>query len=84
MTHLLKTWPEYYDQVAKGNKKFELRKDDRPFKVGDNIVLQEYIMDGDNSRYTGAVLYRRIRYILRDAEGFGLKKGYCILGLDHI
>lgn len=80
MTHALKTWPIFYKAVVNGEKTFELRKDDRPFKSGDKLLLQEY----DKDTYTGEEAEFRINYILRDAEMFGLKPGYCILGLEAI
>ena len=33
--HELKILPEYFVAVRDGIKKFEVRKDDRPFEVGD-------------------------------------------------
>jgi len=42
MRHELKVWPEYFEPVAGGWKRFELRKDDRGFKVGDAVVLKEW------------------------------------------
>lgn len=77
MTHALKTWPQYWDDISKGVKTFELRKDDRPYKVGDGLILQEYAVNGG---YTGNEIKKTITYILRDCPGFGLKEGYCIIG----
>lgn len=74
--HDLKILPEYFDAVLDGMKHFELRKDDRDYKVGDNICLHEY----DGEHLTGRSLLRNIKYILRDCPQYGLKKGYCILG----
>lgn len=74
--HDLKILPEYFGAVLEGRKNFELRKDDRNFKVGDNIVLNEF----DGEHLTGRSLLRNIKYILRDCPQYGLKKGYCILG----
>lgn len=78
MTHALKTWPEYYNLLQKGDKTFELRKDDRPFEIGDSLILQEYELI---SGYTGSELNFQITGILRDAGNFGLRKGFCILSI---
>jgi len=42
-THQLKTWPEYFERVASGDKPFEYRQADRPFAVGDLLHLREYV-----------------------------------------
>lgn len=42
MTHYIRILPEYFKVVEHGKKRFELRKNDRDYKVGDNIVLQEW------------------------------------------
>lgn len=75
--HELKISPKYFEDVKANKKHFELRKDDRDFKVGDLITLREY----DNGQYTGReIINIPIRYILRDVPEYGLKDGYCILG----
>lgn len=79
MTHVLKVWKEFYPSIDNGDKTFELRKDDRDFKVGDKLILQEY--DNHLFEYTGKECERRITYILKDASKFGLKRGFVILGL---
>lgn len=79
MTHALKCWPEYFKALDNGEKTFEIRKDDRPFEVGDKIMLQEY--NTATEKYTGEELTFSISYIMRDKPKFGLKIGYCILGL---
>lgn len=81
MTHALKTWPEYFKEVVDGNKTFEIRKFDRPFKVGDRLLLQEY--NPNHPGYTGNEIEFTIGYIL-DNPDFGLKKGYCILSLKEV
>ncbi len=40
--HQLKTWPKYFQAVKSGMKNFEIRKNDRDFKVGDFLELSEY------------------------------------------
>lgn len=76
--HELKISPKYFKDVKSRNKNFEIRKDDRDFKVGDFITLKEY----ENGQYTGREIKNiLIIYILRDATEYGLMDGYCILGL---
>lgn len=80
MTHALKCWPEYFALLETGDKLFELRKDDRPFKNGDDVLLQEF--DPELAEYTGKEVKLSIAFILRDLpKSFGLKPGFCILGL---
>lgn len=82
MTHALKTWIPFFDAQESGDKLFELRKDDRPYKIGDYFLSQEF--DSKKNEYTGRETKYRITYILRDADFFGLKTGYCILQLKEI
>jgi len=51
MEHQLKTWPIFFWDVVTGAKTFEIRKDDRNFKVGHKLVLKEY--DPETKIYTG-------------------------------
>lgn len=45
MEHELKTLPEYFQAVKRGEKTFELRRDDRPYAVGDTLLLREFDPD---------------------------------------
>ena len=40
--HELKILPEYFKAQKAGKKNFEIRKNDRDYKVGDKLVLTEY------------------------------------------
>lgn len=80
--HYLKTWPKYFDAVARGEKTFELRADDRDYKVGDILVLQRF--DPKTSEYTGAEIDKRITYILRGTQFAGVAPGYCVLALGEV
>ena len=77
--HTLKTWPEFFAAVACGAKTFELRKDDRAFANHDVLDLREW--DPSAQRYTGRTLEAEITYVLRDAENFGLRSGFVVLGI---
>ena len=76
MTHELKTWNQYYQEVFIGHKTFEIRKNDRNFKKWDRLLLREW--NPKTKEYTGRELKMTITGVY---EGFGLKKGYVILGI---
>lgn len=42
-THELKLDVKYFDEVKDGNKNFEIRKNDRDFKVGDILELKAFM-----------------------------------------
>ena len=92
--HELKILPYFFVAVKAGSKTFELRKNDRNFKVGDILVLKEFktgCVDhtGDEEvvieerGYTGREIKKRISYILEGGQ-YGLRKGYSILALGEI
>jgi hypothetical protein len=60
--HELKCWPEYFHAVKSGDKKFEIRKWDRPYKVGDRLLLREW--DPKTGDYTGAIQKVMVTYLL--------------------
>ena len=41
-THILKTWPSQWRAVASGEKRFEIRINDRDFSVGDVLDLRMF------------------------------------------
>jgi hypothetical protein len=78
--HKLKVWLKYYSAIDNHTKTFELRKNDRDFKVNDYLFLQPF----DNEKDMEAPIGRQlaiITYVLSDASNFGLKDGYAILGI---
>lgn len=82
MTHTPKTLKQLFEFQENGKKIFELRKDDRPYKVGDMLLSNAY--ESEKNGYTGRVAIYRVLYIIRDAECFGLQKGYCIMQLERV
>lgn len=76
--HVLKIVEPYFTQVKEGIKTFEVRKNDRDFKVGDRLRLVLF-EDGEMKIYM--FLLRKIVYILDDPEY--CKDGYVILGISN-
>lgn len=73
--HYLKTETEYYQAVEEGIKRFELRKNDRDYQIGDMLYLEETV----KGVYTGRRLPSvEIKYIFKGGK-YGLKEGYCII-----
>ena len=64
MIHALKIRPKYFDAVRSEVKTFELRKNDRDFRVGDFLALNEW----DDDHYTGRTELREVRYMLNVGE----------------
>lgn len=80
--HYLKTVVPFFEQVAAGNKPFELRKDDRAggFAVGDVLTLNEY--DPEYDWYSGRQIVARVTSIVRHgAFPDALSEGYVIMGI---
>jgi hypothetical protein len=50
-THHLKTHPAPFADVEAGRKTFEIRKDDRGYKVGDTLVLEEWDAEKASTLY---------------------------------
>lgn len=80
MVHQLKILPKWFEDVAAGKKNFEIRYNDRNFKIGDILILEEY----EDGKYTGRRVKRKVNYILYGDGTLGLSKDYCILGLEGI
>ena len=77
MTHELKILPEYYEAVAKREKTFEIRKNDRDYHVGDTLVLKEW----SRGKYTGREITRYVNYIYYGDGAYGIQEGTCIMNL---
>lgn len=76
--HDVKIWPDFYARAETGDKTFELRKNDRDYRVGDIVRLHEW--KPEDQEYTGRVLVRRITYITHGGR-FGLQEGYVCFSL---
>ena len=78
MVHELKIAPNYFEKVVSKEKSFEVRYNDRDFKIGDILKLMEYV-DGS---YTVQSIYVKVTYILREFEG--LQPNFVVLSIELI
>lgn len=76
-----KCWPEYFEKVKSGEKKFEVRLADFDCEIGDTLILEEW--NPEIKKYTGRELSMKITYLLNikdlefyqksDIEKYGLR-----------
>ncbi len=74
----LKITPEYFEAQRSGVKNFEIRRNDRGYRVDDVLWLKEY--DPEKKQYTGNTLKRKITYI----TSYKQQEGYVVLGTRKI
>ena len=79
MVHELKTWSQYFGAIAVGVKRFEVRKNDRNFQLGDTLRLMEF--DPISRSYTGRWLERDVTFVLPGGQ-FGICDDYCVMSLS--
>jgi hypothetical protein len=90
--HHLKLHTNYFDVVKRGEKNFEVRRDDRGFQKGDVLILHRYGEDTIinksgylkgrtlTSEMDSDTIYRRITYILTGGQ-HGIDPGHVVLGI---
>lgn len=67
-----KIWPEYFELVKSGKKRFELRVADFDIKEGDTLALGEW--DQKTKEYTGRSIEKKVGYVLKvELNDFGQK-----------
>jgi len=73
--HSLKCWEEFMPFIEDLSKPFEIRKNDRNYKVGD--ILQINPVTKEKNRKAGNSVFRIITYI----TDFEQKEGFVVLGI---
>lgn len=95
--HIVKTHPVYFDAVKRGDKRFEIRRDDRGYQKGDILIQQRCKDDrpyevewdhfhkpvlGDRHRAKQEIRHR-IGWILTGGQ-FGIEPGFVIMQLEDV
>jgi hypothetical protein len=78
--HQLKCIQPHFEEIWLKRKTFEIRLNDRNFKVGDTICLMEY--DSQDNFYTGNQVFFLITHILHSYQDI-IKEGYVILSISE-
>jgi len=83
--HELKCWPEFFEPLLDGRKRFEWRINDRDFHAGDILHLREW---SAATTYSGRELYLKVDYILTVKSGeyspIGIPTGYAIMSVSQV
>ena len=58
-----KVWPEYFELIRKGVKKYGLRLADFECKTGDELVLKEW--DPKEKQYTGREITKKVTMMFK-------------------
>lgn len=79
--HELKTWKPIFQDMKNGNKAFDIRKNDRNFQVGDELILNEW--DSDKEEYTGDHIHALVTWILPSNNPFHNLEDKIIMSLKY-
>lgn len=77
--HYVKCKSTFFEDVVNNYKLFEVRKNDRDYQPGDDMILKEW--DKDLQEYTGVEDRVTIIYMLENYPG--IEPGYCVLGIER-
>jgi Domain of unknown function (DUF3850) len=88
-THKVRSWKHLFAPMLAGVKTHDLRKNDRDYKVGDEMLMQEY--EPATGLYTGREQLVQITYITGNGKHQNpcavssavLQDGYVILSIRH-
>ena len=77
--HNLKCWPKYFAEIGWGRKTFEVRFNDRNYRVGDTIELREF--DPVRQMYSGLWIFVHVSYVMHGGPAFSVNSHWCIMGI---
>lgn len=80
-THHIKCYNYFFNLIASGLKTSEVRKNDRDYKVGDIIILQDYYSSAEF--ISGRTIMIEATHILNGGQ-FGILPEYCVISFKII
>lgn len=81
-----KCWPNFFEKLKSGEKKFELRLANFECNIGDTLILEEW--EPKTRQYTGRVLHKKVAYVIKTkdlkfwSKGDIEKHGYQVISLE--
>lgn len=86
-THVVKSWPRFFEPISSGTRTHELRRNDRDYRLADRLELREY--DPETHAYTGRVCTVEITSLTSAQEPCAvseeaLHREFCILSVKRI
>lgn len=81
MTHELDSYPDEFEAVIKGLKTFVCGFNNRNFRVGDKLKINEF--DPETILYTGSSVEVRVMYLQEGGEN-GIPEDYVIMSIKKI
>ena len=82
MIHELKIKESFAGAILRGEKNFEVRRNDRGFQKGDKIVFT--VIDDTNIPYVAHPLKDKVFEITYVLSGWGIKEEYVVFGIKDI
>lgn len=86
MIHDLKIRTVWFERVKSGEKRYELRKHDRDYQVGDVLQLTEVNEFGSRVETDGeySTLDVRVLHVLDGRHADGIDDDYCLLSIEPV
>lgn len=75
---MLRTWPGYFRAIWRGEKRAELRRNDRNFQVGDRVLLIEFDPGLGHQPYPHRDILVKITHVLEGTGKPGIQDDYCV------
>lgn len=76
MNHELKLQPRFAEDIREGRKTFEIRRDDRGYKLGDVLTFTDL-----GKEPYGMPPYEVVYKLTHEDFPDGIPAGYCVLGI---
>ena len=83
MLHKIKIRESFADAVNRGDKTFEIRKNDRGYQKGDTVCFV-VLYDCDGCEMIDHPLSKKTFEITYVLSGWGIVEGYCVFGIRPV